>query len=116
MLYININLMVYCIVVAVAWPEQAQVEYLLSGTLSVIFKNIFKPRAMSVSIIENICDHENYEFGQDTIQTIMSVNKNMEVPVAINQYTSTELSHYIHVKMVFTNNAQNIRLKKDIQN
>ena len=112
MLYININLMVHCIVVAAAWPEQSQVEDLLSGTLSVIFKNVFKPKAMSVSIIGNKSDHESYEFGQDTIQKVMNANKDMEIPFAINQYTSTKLALYTHVKMVFTNNARSIRLER----
>lgn len=105
----HINLIVNFIVLTVAWSDQAREENLLSGTISVIFNSIFKPRAMGVSIIVNISDHENYLFGQDSLENVMNFNRSMELPVAINQYTSTALSHYIGAKMVFTNNAENIR-------
>lgn len=62
-------------------------ETLMSGTLRVIFSKIFKPNAMSVSIICNISGHEHNKFSQEVLDKVMGINKNIQIPVAINQYT-----------------------------
>ncbi|XP_065365312.1 uncharacterized protein LOC135958335 [Calliphora vicina] len=91
--------------------QAAEKEDLLSGTLRVIFANIFKPKSMSVSVIVNISGHESFELNQEILDKVMLINKNIQVPVAINQYTSLNLVHFIHAKLIFTNSAENIRMR-----
>lgn len=84
-------------------------ETLMSGTLRVIFSKIFKPNAMSVSIICNISGHEHNKFSQEVLDKVMGINKNIQIPVAINQYTASQLVNYIHAKIIFTNSAENVK-------
>ncbi|KAI8124065.1 hypothetical protein CVS40_5196 [Lucilia cuprina] len=86
---------------------------ILCGTLRVIFVNIFKPKCMSVSVIVNISDHEDFKFSKDILDNVMTINKNIQVPVAINQYTASKLLHLIQAKLIFTNSAENIRIRMD---
>ncbi|XP_065365314.1 uncharacterized protein LOC135958338 [Calliphora vicina] len=91
--------------------QAAEKEDLLSGTLRVIFANIFKPTAMSVSVIVNISGHDSFNINQEILDKVMLINKNIQVPVAINQYTALDLVNFIHAKLIFTNSAENIRMR-----
>ncbi|XP_037813404.1 uncharacterized protein LOC119604697 [Lucilia sericata] len=88
-------------------------DNLLSATLRVIFANIFKPKSMSISVIVNISNHEDFTFSQDILDDLMSINKNIQLPVTINQYTASKLLHFIQAKLIFTNSAENVRKRME---
>ncbi|KNC22604.1 hypothetical protein FF38_00181 [Lucilia cuprina] len=111
MLFKEITLVTFLAILAVSTANQAAENgtNILCGTLRVIFVNIFKPKCMSVSVIVNISDHEDFKFSKDILDNVMTINKNIQVPVAINQYTASKLLHLIQAKLIFTNSAENIR-------
>ncbi|XP_046803057.1 uncharacterized protein LOC111674897 [Lucilia cuprina] len=110
MLFKEITLVTFLAILAVSTANQAAENgtSILCGTLRVIFVNILKPKCMSVSVIVNISDHEDFKFSKDILDDVMTINKNIQVPVAINQYTASKLLHLIQAKLIFTNSAENI--------
>ncbi|XP_065365309.1 uncharacterized protein LOC135958332 [Calliphora vicina] len=91
----------------------AEEETLLSGTLRIIFANIFKPKSMSVSVIVNISGHGSFNTNQDILNKVMLINKNIQVPVTINQHTALNMVHFIHAKLIFINSAENVRMRME---
>uniref|UniRef100_A0A1A9X5L9 DRBM domain-containing protein n=1 Tax=Glossina brevipalpis TaxID=37001 RepID=A0A1A9X5L9_9MUSC len=73
----------------------------LSGALKTTFRDVYKVQNMSLRIIMNLKNDSNQRISNEILDELLNYNTNVQVPIAISEYSTIKLEYYFHAIIMF---------------
>ncbi|KAL9882867.1 uncharacterized protein ACN427_010462 [Glossina fuscipes fuscipes] len=81
----------------------------LTAALKTIFRDVYKAQNMSVRIIANVRNRSNQRVTNEILDELLDYNNQVQVPVAISEYSSVKLDHYFHAIIMFAESLKQVQ-------